>query len=203
MLWPGTIELWYVAFATFALVMVGNGRLMLEKAGLLGSAHLIGAQVSTKVLWGSNLLDTFHFTANAVSLIFWGATGLIIYSVLQAIMQGLRDFEYRRDFDSNRFIHPQWFTHQGYWRQIISDAILGFVLLALLATSSFVYLAVAIPDSFAYFHRFILQPSLINVAYLPISFIIAFAATLVLYILLKLVIHHHRTSSFSPDDLLN
>lgn len=203
LLWPSAIELWYVAFTSFALVMVGNGKLMLEKAGLIGSAHLIGQQVSTKLLWGSNLLDTFRFTANAVSLIFWGATGLIIYSALQAMMTGLRDFEYKRDFDSNRYIHPQNFTHRGYWRQVIGDAIFGFVLLALLAVGAFAYVAAALPDSFAYFHRFILQPSVLTSLYLVFSFVIAFAATLVVYILLKLVIRHHRTSALGPEGSLN
>jgi hypothetical protein len=203
MLWPSAIELWYVAFTAFALLMIGNGKLMLEKAGLIGSAHLIGAQVSTKLLWGNNLLDTFHFTANAVSLVFWGATGLIIYSSLQAMMTSLREFQYKRDFDSNRYIHPQWFTHQGYWKQVVSDAVLGFVLLALFAAGAFAYVVVVVPDSFAYFHRFILHPSLSTVLYLPLSFVVAFVAAVVLYILLKLVIRHHRTSALSAEDLLN
>lgn len=203
LLWPSAIELWYVAFASFALVMVGNGKLMMEKAGLIGSAHLIGEQVSTKVLWGSNLLDTFRFTASVVSLIFWGATGLIIYSALQAVVTGLRDFQYRRDFDSNRFIHPQGFTHRSYWRQVVSDAFLGFVLLALLVAGGFAYLVVAIPDSFVYFHRFILHPSLLTALYLPVSFAIAFAATVVLYLLLKLVVRHHRVSALGPDSMLD
>ncbi len=203
LLWPNAIELWYVVFTSFAIVMAGNGKLMLEKAGLIGSAHLIGAQVSTKLLWGSNLLDTFRFTASAVSLIFWGATGLIIYSALQAMVTSLRDFEFRRDFDSNRYIHPQGFTHSGYWKQVIADAIFGFVLLALFAIGAFAYVAAAVPDSFAYFHRFILQPSLSTSLYLVLSFVITFVATLVLYILLKLVIRHHQASTLGPDGSLD
>jgi hypothetical protein len=190
---PSALELWYVGFAACALILVGNGKLILERAGLIGSAHLIGQQVSTKVISGTALIDTFRFTAGAINLIVWGATGLIIYSGLQSLVQGLRTIEYERDFDT-RYIHPQGYTHQAYWRQIIGNALLGFVLMGLLIAAGFIYISIAIPDSFAYVQRFILQPSIPGLINPFLGFDIAFIATAILYLILKLVIRHHRLS---------
>lgn len=192
---PSAIELWYVGFATCLIILIGNGRLLLQRAGLISSAQLIGAQVSIKVLSGTNLLDTFKFTAGAINLLVWGATGLIIYSFLQAFFRGLRTIEYERDFDSGQYVHPQGFTHQAYWRQIVADALLGFILLALLATAAFLFIEIALPDGFAYMHRFILTPTLPTALDMFIGFDIAYIGTLVVYLCLRLVIRHHHVTA--------
>jgi len=192
---PGSIELGYVALVVCVLLAVGNAKLILERAGLISSAALIGQQVSTKATWGLNVLDTFRFTASVVNLIVWGATGLIIYSTLQAVVRGLRSVAYARDFDSKRYIHPQNFTHSEYWRQVVADAVLSFVLLALLALGAILYVVVVVPASFAYIQRFILKPGLTTALDPLISIVVAFIGTTVLYLLLKLVIHHYRVST--------
>jgi len=147
---PSSIELWYIAFIACVLILVGNGKLLLERAGLITSADLIGQQVSTTVLWGNNWLDNFRFTAGVINLLIWGATGLVIYSALQALVRAVRVFEYERDFDSQLYVHPQGFTHTSYWRQIIIDAVIGFALLAVFVVVLIGYIAVILPDSFVY-----------------------------------------------------
>lgn len=193
---PSGVEIGYILLITCAILLVGNGKLLLERAGLISSAHLIGEQVSTKVVWGTALLDTFRFTAGAINLIIWGGTGLIIYSVLQSLVQMLRTIQYNRDFDSNRYIHPRNFTHRGYWGQVATNAIAGFMLMAMLAVGAFAYIAIAVPDSFAYIHRFIFHPSLQNAVDLLIGIGIAFVATGILFTLVMLVIRHHQLSKF-------
>jgi len=195
-LWPSGVEIGYILLITCAILLVGNGKLLLERAGLIGSAHLIGEQVSTKVVWGTGLLDTFRFTAGAINLIVWGGTGLIIYSVLQSFVQVLRTIQYDRDFDSNRYIHPRNFTHHAYWVQVATNAITGFVLMAMFAVGAFAYIAIAVPDSFAYIHRFIFHPSLQNTVDLLIGTGVAFVATGILFVLAMLVIRHHQLSKF-------
>ncbi len=191
---PSSIELWYVALVAGILVLLGNGKLLIEKLGLIDSAQLIGGQVTTTVTAGLTTLSTLQFTASVANMIVWGATGLLIYSALQALVRGLRTIQYERDFDSNRYIHPQSYTHKAYWRQLVLDAILGFVLLVLLVVGAILYIVVAVPASFAYIQVFIVRPTL-AIAYYPIvGVVIAFAATTLLYLLIKLVIRHHRIS---------
>jgi len=192
---PGAIELGYIAVVVCVLILAGNAKLILERAGLIGSASLIGQQVSTKASWGLNVLDTFRFTANVINLIVWGVMGLVIYSTLQAIVQGLRTIEYTRDVDSKLYVHPQNFTHHAYWRQIVAEAALGFVLLALLATGAILYIIVVVPASFAYLQRFILKPGLTTALDPLKSLVVAFVGTVVLYLVLKLVIRHHRVTA--------
>lgn len=189
---PNTIELGYVALIAFFIVLIGNGKLILERTGFITSATLIGQQVSTKATAGLLKLDSFRFTANATSLLVWGATGLIIYSALQALVRTMRLVAYERDFDSVEFVHPRDFKHQAYWRRIVIDTIFGFVLLALLVAIGVVYIVVALPMSFAYVQRFILHPGFSNVGDPLLSLVIAFIATTVLYFTLKVVLRHHR-----------
>jgi hypothetical protein len=189
---PGAIELGYIAIVVCVLILVGNAKLILERAGLISSATLIGQQVSTKASWGLNALGTFRFTASVINLIVWGVMGLVIYSTLQAVIRGLRTIEYTRDLDSRLYTHPQNFTHRAYWRQVVVDALLGFVLLALLATSAILYVVVVVPASFAYIQRFILKPGLTTALDPLASLAVAFVGTVILYLLLKLVIRRHR-----------
>ena len=196
---PSSIELWYIAFIACVLILVGNGKLLLERAGLITSADLIGQQVSTTVLWGNNWLDNFRFTAGVINLLIWGATGLVIYSALQALVRAVRVFEYERDFDSQLYVHPQGFTHTSYWRQIIIDAVIGFALLAVFVVVLIGYIAVILPDSFVYMQHFILSPGLHTMLDPFIGFDIAWVGTAVIYILLRVVIRHHRISAFDEE----
>jgi hypothetical protein len=189
---PNTIELGYIALISFFIALLGNGRLILERTGFITSATLIGRQVSTKATAGLLQLDSFRFTANATSLIVWGATGLIIYSALQALVRTMRLVTYERDLDSTRFVHPRSFKHQAYWRGIVIDTIFGFALLALLVAIGILYIVVAIPMSFAYVQRFILHPGLSSIGDPLLGVIIVFVATTILYFTLKLVVRHHR-----------
>jgi uncharacterized membrane protein len=196
---PATIEIYYIILFACLLIILGNGKLILQRAGLMDASDLIGQQVSIKVIWGTNWLDTFRFTAGIINLIVWGATGLIIYSALQSIVKTLRMIAYERDFDSQQFVHPQSYTHQAYWRQVIADALLGFTLLAVLALGTIAYVFIAVPDSFVYIQRFILHPSLGTTIDPFIGIDIAIVSTGILYMLIKLVIRHHRTVAFNDS----
>jgi uncharacterized BrkB/YihY/UPF0761 family membrane protein len=189
---PSTIEVGYIALVVCAILLLGNGKLILERIGFISSADLIGQQVSTKATTGLLALDSFRFTANAVDLMLWGATGLIIYSALQSVVRIMRIVAYERDFDSIRYVHPWDFTHRGYWRQVIKDTVLGFALLVALAIVSVLYIVVALPGSFAFIHRFILHPGILTLADGLLGFVATLAATTILYVFIKLVINHHR-----------
>jgi len=191
---PNVIELWYIFFISCVLLLVGNGKLLLQKAGLITSAQLIGQQVSTKVLWGTNWFDNFKFTAGVINLIVWGTVGLIIYTTLQSIVRSLRIFAYKRDFDSGLYVHPQGYTHQAYWRQIILSSVFGFVLLAVFAVCAIAYVFIALPDSFVHVEHFIVSPSFGGLIDPFVAISITCVTTGVMYILLKLVIQYHRIS---------
>ncbi|HUB93443.1 MAG TPA: hypothetical protein VMB52_02985 [Verrucomicrobiae bacterium] len=195
---PNAIELGYVALTTFVLILAGNGKLMLERMGIIGSANLIGQQVTTKATSGLVTLSNFRATANAINLVVWGAIGLIIYSALQSIVKGLHTIQYERDL-AQQYVHPQGFTRQAYWRQIIASTIFGFTLLTLLVVGVILYVVVLIPASFAYLQRFILHPDLKTLADPFLSLAAAFIGTAVVYVLIKLVIRHHRATTIVEE----
>jgi hypothetical protein len=192
---PNGIELGYIALTVCVLVIAGSAKLVLERVGLISSATLIGQQVTTRATWGLGVLDTLRFTASVINLIVWGATGLIIYSALQAVVRGLRTIQYERDFDSQRYVHPQNFTRKAYWRQVVVDTFLGFILLVLLVTMAILYTVVIVPASFSYMQRFILKPGLTTVLDPILGLGVAFVGTIALYLIFKLVVRHHRVSA--------
>jgi hypothetical protein len=192
---PSAIELGYVALVACVIILVGNGKLILERAGMISSAHLIGQQVSTKVTAGLDSLSRFQFTGTVVDFILWGGIGLIIYSALYAVIRVIRTGEYWRDFDTQEFVHPRQFDRNVYWRQVTINTIVGFILLAVFVVIATLYVIVAIPASFAYARRFILKPGFDTAVDLLMSFIVAFVATTILYFSLKLVIRHHRVTA--------
>lgn len=192
---PNSIELWYVGFISCTLLLIGNGKLLLERAGLVTSADLIGSKVSTKVLWGTNWFDNFRFTASIINLIIWGATGLVIYSALQSVVRSLRIIAYDRDFDSQLYVHPQGYTHERYWKQVVMDTIFGFMLMAIFVVCCIGYVFIALPDSFIYVEKFILAPGLHTAIDPFLGLDIACVGTGIVYLLLKLVIRHHRIST--------
>jgi hypothetical protein len=196
---PNLIELWYIVFISCAFILVGNAKLLLQRAGLISSAHLIGQQVSTKVIWGTNWLSTFRFTAGIINLIIWGATGLVIYSLLQSIVRTLRTIAFERDIDSGRFIHPQNYTHEAYWKQIIADTFLGFILLSLLALGIIGYLYIIVPDSFIFVQKLILHPSFRTLLDPFVGLDILCVGTGILYILIRLVIRHHKITAIEDQ----
>ena len=91
---PPGIELWYVALATGVLLFLGNGNVLLEKMGLIGTSDLIGQELSTKITHVFEFLSSLSFTANAASMLVWGGAGLIIYSTLQSVLRLLRTLQY-------------------------------------------------------------------------------------------------------------
>jgi len=198
-IFPDPIQLSYVALITCIIVLCGNAKLLLQRAGMLSSASLIGQQVSNKATAGIDSLSTFRFTGTVITSLIWGGTGLIVYSILQATRRAVRMAAYRREFDSQQYAHPQQFTHESYWRQIIIDTILGFLLLAFLIVGFILYVVVALPASFTFAQRFILRPGITTLIDPLISFVIAFIATTVLFLVLKLVIRHHRINAIDES----
>jgi hypothetical protein len=192
---PDTVELGYTMLITCVVILLGNAKLILEKVGLLSSADLIEQRFSTKVTTGFDSLSSFRFTGSVLQGIIWGVVGLIVYSMLQTIWQAARTATYRRGFDSKQFIHPKQFTHDLYWRQILTDTALGFTLLVLLVLGAILYIVVALPASFAYAQRFILKPSFSGLLDLLLSVVVTFVSTAVLLLLVKLVVRHHRTTA--------
>lgn len=178
------------------LVLVGNGRLILERLGLIGSTSLIREQVSTRIDWGLSSFQSFRFSANAADLVVWGIVGLIIYSALEALVKSIRTVQFRRDFDSARYIHPQGYSSASFWQEVTTNAILGFLLLVCMVAGGILYVVASIPASFAYVQRFILRPNFFTAFDFLAGLAIAFVATTVMYLLIKLVVRHHRISQF-------
>lgn len=192
---PTSFECGYLMLVTVIITLLGSGRILLERVGMINSADLLSQQVSTKITASINSFDTFRFTGSVVNGIIWLGTGLIVYSMIQAILRSMRIVAYEREFNSAHYVHPTSFTRQAYIRQVAVDTILGFLLLAALAVSISLYAVVALPTSFAYMRHFIVHTSF-STAFEPlISLAVAFIATSVVYFLLKLVVRHHRIRS--------
>ncbi|HEY4160639.1 MAG TPA: hypothetical protein VGM08_01100 [Candidatus Saccharimonadales bacterium] len=195
-LMPGTIELWYVALITGVLLFLGNGNVLLEKLGLIGTSDLIGQQVSTKVTRIFEFLSGLSFSANASSMIVWGGAGLIIYSTLQALLRYLRTLQYEHDIDLT-YSHPREYTHRNFVRQLVMDTLLGLALVILLVLCLILYFATLLPNSFAYVQHFLVTPSF-SAALDPVyGLAVAFLGTTIVYIILRLVINRHRLAAYT------
>jgi len=186
-----SVELWYVLFTTCGLLLAGNAKLLLERAGLIASANLVSQQLSAKAVLGINRI----FTANTATFFVWCVIGLMAYSLLSAFLKAARNIAYIRHIDSPQYVHPVYYTHRSYWRQVIVDASLHFLFFALLIAGGAAYVIVVIPLSFVYTSTYILQPSLQHAVYVPVSLAALFLSTAIVYVLLRLVIRNHRVTS--------
>ena len=125
-------------------------------------------------------------------MLIWGGAGLLIYSILQSFIRAGRIWQYEREFGSNDYVHPQAYTRHGYWHRIMLDWILGYGLLLLLAIGALLYIFTFLPTSYAYLREFITMPSPSKALYPVMSFATAYLVTAVMYVLIRLAIHHHR-----------
>lgn len=191
---PSGIELGYVALAAFALLLVGNAKFILQRYGLIGPSALVQRQLAHGVGSGLQYLDSFNITAGAVNFIIWSLVGLVGFSVVQALLKATGIIRFERDLSSNRYVHPQNFDRKVYWRHIVTDAAISFILLALLAAVTALYVVIIVPTALNYTQQFIISSDMSHLGSLAIGAVTAFAGTFVVYALWKLVVWHHRAS---------
>lgn len=188
---PTSFELWCIALSSFALLLVGNARLLLERYGLVSSTHVVGQQLSGHFTSGLGVVDSFSFTPGLVTLIVWGGVGILIFSLTQACVRASAAVSYKRQLGSNRFVHPTGFNRQTYWHQVLSHTALSFGALALLIVAAALYLLFVIPVSFYYAQTFLLDASLAHLAHLLIGIFVALAGTTTLYCIAKFARQQH------------
>jgi len=187
-----TYELWWVALTALALLLIGNARFLLERLGLINASSVVHQQVAQTVGTGLGRLDTFTITPTVVTFLVWGGAGLILFSIIQGLLRASGTVQFERDLSSDRYIHPAGFSRASYWRRVIENTVISFVLLALLVTGAVGYVVYITPVSIDYLQVFLLNISLHTLPDLLASILVACTGTLVLYCLLKLAIWHHR-----------
>lgn len=188
-------ELWCVALVSLGLLIVGNARIFLERYGLIGSSAEIHRQLTSQVSSGLSVLDSFTVTPALVTFITWGMIGLVLFSIIQAAVRASGIVRLERDLSSNRYVHPQNFDRGVYWKRIATDAVLSFVLLALLVAAAVMYVVFAVPVGFAYVQRFLLHISLPHTFDLLAGLFTIFVGTALLYWLIKLAVWHHHLAN--------
>jgi len=191
---PTTFELWCVACCAAALLLAGNAKLLLEHYNLISSSTVVGQELSDRFTSGLGVLDSFSLTPGLVTFTVWGAIGLIVFSLAQAVLRASNALHYERDLGSNRYVHPESFSRERYWQRVAQDSLASFGLLCLLAVAGGFYLLCIVPVSFFYLQGFLLHLSLSRLMNALLGIFTAFAGTLGLYIILKLVLWHHRRS---------
>jgi len=188
------LEVWSVSLVALALLLAGESHLLLQKLGLMSSSAIVSGQVSSKVGSGLQVLDSFRITAGLVTFMVWGVVGLITLSIIRGIMQATGTIKFESELSSNRYVHPQGFDRDRFWKRVVVDTTLSFVLLLLLIAGAVAYVAIALPFSLNHARRFILSLSASTIINLLVGFVIIIFSTLALYYLLKLVMWHHRVS---------
>jgi hypothetical protein len=194
-LFLSTFELWCIALVSLALLIAGSAQVFLERYGLIGSSAEIHRQLTSQVSSGLSVLDSFTVTPAVVTFITWGLIGLVLFSVIQAAARASGIVRFERDLSSNRYVHPQNFDRATYWRRIVTDTLLSFVLLALLVAAAVMYVVFAVPVSFVYVQRFLLHVSLPHTLDLLAGLFTIFVGTTALYWLIKLAAWHHHLAN--------
>lgn len=187
-------EAWCASLVAFAVLVAGQGHLILEKLGLMDSSAIVKGQVTSKVGSGLQTLDSFRLTAGLVTFLVWGLVGLVTLSVIRGIMQATGAIKFESELSSNRYVHPQGFNRDRFWRRVIIDTVLSFALLLLLVVGAIAYVVWAVPFSLNHVRSFILETSVTNAIGLALGAVILVATTIAVYYLLKLVLWHHRVS---------
>jgi uncharacterized BrkB/YihY/UPF0761 family membrane protein len=182
-----SFELWCVALCSLTLLLGGDAKILLARLGLVSSADVVGRQLSGQVTSGLSALDSLSLTPGLVTLIVWGAVGMVIYSFIQALQRASASVKDTREVSSNRFIHPKNFDRRAYWRQVLVHTGASFGLLLLLALLAGLYLFYAIPVGFYYTQVFIQQMGVSQVPNLLLGLFVVLTGTTALYYVIKLV----------------
>ncbi len=191
---PNGAELIGTIFATFLIVLLGNGKDLLARYGLSSSSAVVQQHIGNSFGSGLTKLDSFRFTNGVVTFGIWAIVGLVSLSVLQAVLRVSSEVSYEKEVGSSHYVHPTNFSRSAYWRQLLLNAFFSFGSLLLLCFMIGVYLFAILPQGFTYARRFLLHVTVPSVGYLLTGLAIVFIGTLALYICIKLVIVHHRYS---------
>lgn len=193
-IFPTAYEFWYLALATVALVLVGNGKVILEHYNLIASSNILRNEFSDSVGSGLHLLDNFQATPGLVTFVTWGLVGLIVLGIVQSFVRASGLIAFERDLSSNQYIHPQNFSRHRYWERIIIDSIVSFLLLFLLVIGAGLYVVFLVPFSFGLVQTNVLHASLMHFVGMSLGMVAIFVGTTLLYMLLKLVVWHRHIS---------
>ena len=192
---PTAFELWCVAFAAAVLLAAGNAKVFLERYGLVSSSEVVQKQLSHQVGSGLAVLDTFKITAALATFVAWSIFGLVVFSIMFAVVHTTKTIREQHELGSEAYIHPRHFDRTGYRRQVIRAAVVSSLLLAALAASLLVFALVVAPVGVTYVRHFLLQTSLPHVLDLAIGCFTVFIATLALYLLSKTTLRHYRQNT--------
>jgi hypothetical protein len=192
---PSAFEVWCVSLGALALLVAGNAKIFLQRYDLISSSAVVHQQLSSTVGSGLGVLDSYSFTPGLVTFMTWGIIGLFTFSLVQAFVRASGVIKFEREVGSNRYVHPQNFSQDSYWKRIVTDSAVSFALLVLLGVVAMMYLLFVIPVGFIYAQRFLLHAQVGTIVSLLLGVFTVFVGTAILYLLLKLVILHHRFST--------
>lgn len=191
---PSALETGGIVFLSIMILLVGNAKDLLERYGLLSSSQIVKDRLAHGVDHGLTKLDSFRATNGVVTFVVWGAVGLVTFSFVQALLRASNQIRYEKQLSSNEYVHPANFNRRAYWRQIVRNGLVSFLLLACLVVALLFYIALMIPLSFLHARRFLLQPSAAHISELVIGLVVLAASTYIVYALLKITVIHHRRS---------
>jgi hypothetical protein len=193
-LFPSSTETAGIAFVSLLIVLLGNGKDLLERYGLLNSSQLVQKQLGNQVGSGLGKLDTFKFTDSVVSFAVWGVVGLISFSLLQAVLRTSNQIKYHKAVGSNRYVHPANFTRERFWRHIVIDTALSFGFLLLIVATVVFYFTYTLPKGFTHARRFLLHVSVTRVGDLLLGLVMVFVGTYLVYAAVRLALRHYHTT---------
>jgi hypothetical protein len=193
-LFPSAPEVWGIAFATLVLLLIGNGKDLLQRYGLVQSSQVVKNQLGHGIGSGLGILDSFTVTRSIVNFALWGVVGLIAFSFVHTLLTASNRLQEEKELSSNAYVHPEGFRRDSFWHHIVLHTVTSFGLLVLSAAVIVTYLFWVFPRSSARAGRFLLHLTPGHVTDLLIGLVSLFIGTYVVYVVLKLALRHHRVS---------
>jgi hypothetical protein len=173
-------------------LILGDAKTFLQHYDLISSSVVVRDQLSNTLGNSLGVLDSLSFTPGLVTFITWSLIGLVTFSTVQALVRASGVIEYERELGSNRYVHPQNFSQKSYWRHIVADALASFGLSVSLVVVATLYVVFVVPTGLTYTQQFIVHASLAHLLNLLLGMLTILIGTGLLYLLLKVVVWHHR-----------
>lgn len=191
---PSSTDVGAAIFLTLLILLVGNAHDLLQRYGLLSSSQVVNSQLHHVVGSGLGWLDSKQATTNIVTFAIWGVVGLVAFSLVQTLLRATGKIRYEKEFSTNRYVHPSEFRSDSFWRQVGTSMVVSMLLIILSVVSLLLYILAALPASFTFARRLLLQPSIAHIGDFAVGFLGLFGCTLVVYLLLRLTVRQHRSS---------
>lgn len=184
---PNSITIGYCAVASLFLQLLTAVPAIVERFELSGAQALLETSVGSWITGWLSKIDDFSLTKNLVMFIFWGAVGLVAYTLAAAFLKVGGDVSRDAELQSTDYIHPEKQNKRLFWRREIKKiAVLG--LLVVLATGfTMIWLGILVPMASVSLKEAILDSGVSTILFALLTQVLAIAGLVLVVVAARLV----------------